>query len=123
MLIEKAVIGWKEYELELLRDSADHVTVVCTVENLDPVGIHTGDSVTVAPAMTLPDTVYQDMRNQAKLMMKELGSFAGGCNIQFSVNPGNRGGLLNRDESEGCQGLQHWLQKLRDILLLRLLRS
>ena len=87
VLIEKAVIGWKEYELELLRDSADHVTVVCTVENLDPMGIHTGDSVTVAPAMTLPDTVYQDMRNQAKLMMKELGSFAGGCNIQFSVNP------------------------------------
>ena len=87
VLIEKAVIGWKEYELELLRDSADHVTVVCTVENLDPMGIHTGDSITVAPAMTLPDTVYQDMRNQAKLMMKELGSFAGGCNIQFSVNP------------------------------------
>ncbi|HAB90133.1 MAG TPA: carbamoyl-phosphate synthase large subunit, partial [Bacteroidetes bacterium] len=87
VLIEKAVIGWKEYELELLRDSADHVTVVCTVENLDPMGIHTGDSITVAPAMTLPDTVYQDMRNQAKLMMKELGSFAGGCNIQFSINP------------------------------------
>ena len=87
VLVEKAVIGWKEYELELLRDSADHVTVVCTVENLDPMGIHTGDSITVAPAMTLPDTVYQDMRNQAKLMMKELGSFAGGCNIQFSVNP------------------------------------
>jgi carbamoyl-phosphate synthase large subunit len=87
VLVEKAVIGWKEYELELLRDKADNVVVICTVENFDPMGIHTGDSITVAPAMTLSDTVYQEMRNQAKLMMRKLGSFAGGCNIQFSVNP------------------------------------
>ena len=87
VLVEKAVLGWKEYELELLRDQADNVVVICTVENFDPMGVHTGDSITVAPAMTLSDKVYQEMRNQAKLMMKKLGNFAGGCNIQFSVNP------------------------------------
>ncbi|MCB9257266.1 MAG: carbamoyl-phosphate synthase large subunit [Chitinophagales bacterium] len=87
VLVEKAVIGWKEYELELLRDKADNVVVICTVENLDPMGVHTGDSITVAPAMTLSDKVYQEMRNQAKLMMQKLGNFAGGCNVQFSVNP------------------------------------
>ena len=87
VLVEKAVIGWKEYELELLRDKADNVVVICTVENFDPMGVHTGDSITVAPAMTLSDKVYQEMRNQAKLMMQKLGNFAGGCNVQFSVNP------------------------------------
>jgi carbamoyl-phosphate synthase large subunit len=87
VLVEKAVIGWKEYELELLRDQADNVVVICTVENFDPMGVHTGDSITVAPAMTLSDKVYQEMRDQAKLMMRRLGNFAGGCNIQFSVNP------------------------------------
>ena len=87
VLVEKAVLGWKEYELELLRDANDNVVVICTVENLDPMGIHTGDSITVAPAMTLSDKAYQDMRNQAKLMMRELGNFAGGCNVQFSINP------------------------------------
>ncbi|MGB0885128.1 MAG: carbamoyl-phosphate synthase large subunit [Chitinophagales bacterium] len=87
VLVEKAVIGWKEYELELIRDAKDNVVVICTVENFDPMGIHTGDSVTVAPAMTLSDKAYQEMRNQAKLMMKKLGNFAGGCNVQFSINP------------------------------------
>ena len=87
VLVEKAVIGWKEYELELLRDQADNVAVICTVENLDPMGVHTGVSITVAPAMTLSDKVYQEMRDQAKLMMQKLGNFAGGCNVQFSVNP------------------------------------
>lgn len=87
VLVEKAVIGWKEYELELLRDKADNVVVICTVENLDPMGVHTGDSITVAPAMTLSDKAYQEMRNQAKLMMQKLGNFAGGCNVQFSINP------------------------------------
>lgn len=87
VLVEKAVLGWKEYELELLRDKADNVVVICTVENFDPMGIHTGDSITVAPAQTLSDKVYQEMRNQAKLMMQKLGNFAGGCNVQFSVNP------------------------------------
>ena len=87
VLVEKAVLGWKEFELELLRDSNDNVVIICTVENLDPMGIHTGDSITVAPAMTLSDTAYQDMRNQAMQAMRSLGNFAGGCNIQFSQNP------------------------------------
>jgi len=87
VLVEKAVLGWKEYELELLRDSNDNVVIICTVENLDPMGIHTGDSITVAPAMTLSDTAYQEMRNQAIKLMRSMGNFAGGCNIQFSVNP------------------------------------
>lgn len=89
VLVEKAVLGWKEYELELLRDAADNVVIICTVENLDPMGIHTGDSITVAPAMTLSDTAYQEMRDQAIRAMRSLGNFAGGCNIQFSINPEN----------------------------------
>ncbi len=87
VLVEKAVLGWKEYELELLRDQKDNVVIICTVENLDPMGIHTGDSITVAPAMTLSDTAYQKMRNDAIVMMRSLGNFAGGCNIQFAQNP------------------------------------
>ena len=87
VLVEKAVLGWKEYELELLRDQADNVVILCTVENLDPMGVHTGDSITVAPAMTLSDTSFQDMRNKAMLMMRSLGNFAGGCNVQFAQNP------------------------------------
>ncbi|MBS1731585.1 MAG: carbamoyl-phosphate synthase large subunit [Bacteroidetes bacterium] len=87
VLVEKAVLGWKEFELELLRDQNDNVVIICTVENLDPMGIHTGDSITVAPAMTLSDTSFQDMRNKAMLMMRSLGNFAGGCNVQFAQNP------------------------------------
>lgn len=87
VLVEKAVLGWKEFELELLRDSADNVVIICTVENLDPMGIHTGDSITVAPAMTLSDTAYQRMRNEAIIAMRSLGNFSGGCNIQFAQNP------------------------------------
>ncbi|CAN5215169.1 hypothetical protein BH11BAC6_BH11BAC6_09410 [soil metagenome] len=87
VLVEKAVLGWKEFELELLRDKNDNVVIICTVENLDPMGIHTGDSITVAPAMTLSDTAFQDMRNKAILMMRSLGNFAGGCNVQFALNP------------------------------------
>ena len=87
VLVEKAVLGWKEYELELLRDQKDNVVIICTVENVDPMGVHTGDSITVAPAMTLSDTSFQDMRNQAMLMMRSLGNFAGGCNVQFAQNP------------------------------------
>lgn len=89
VLVEKAVLGWKEYELELLRDSNDNVIIICSIENFDPMGIHTGDSITVAPAMTLSDSCYQDMRNQAIKMMRAIGNFAGGCNVQFSVNPDN----------------------------------
>jgi carbamoyl-phosphate synthase large subunit len=87
VLVEKAVLGWKEFELELLRDSADNVCIICTVENFDPMGIHTGDSITVAPAMTLSDTAMQLMRNTAIKMMRDLGNFAGGCNVQFALNP------------------------------------
>lgn len=89
VLVEKAVLGWKEFELELLRDKNDNVVIICTVENLDPMGVHTGDSITVAPAMTLSDTAYQDMRNKAMMMMRNLGNFAGGCNVQFALNPEN----------------------------------
>jgi carbamoyl-phosphate synthase large subunit len=89
VLIEKAVLGWKEFELELLRDQNDNVVIICTVENLDPMGIHTGDSITVAPAMTLSDTSFQQMRDQAITLMRSLGNFAGGCNVQFAVNPEN----------------------------------
>ncbi len=87
VLVERAVLGWKEFELELLRDDNDNVVIICTVENLDPMGIHTGDSITVAPAMTLSDTAYQQMRNESIQAMRSLGNFAGGCNIQFSQNP------------------------------------
>jgi carbamoyl-phosphate synthase large subunit len=89
VLVEKAVIGWKEFELELLRDNNDNVIIICSIENFDPMGIHTGDSITVAPAMTLSDRAYQEMRNQAIKMMRAIGNFAGGCNVQFSVNPAN----------------------------------
>ena len=87
VLVEKAVLGWKEFELELLRDAADNVVIICTVENFDPMGVHTGDSITVAPAMTLSDTAMQLMRNTAIMMMRDLGNFAGGCNVQFALNP------------------------------------
>jgi carbamoyl-phosphate synthase large subunit len=87
VLVEKAVLGWKEFELELLRDGNDNVIIICVIENFDPMGIHTGDSITVAPAMTLSDRCYQDMRNQAIHMMRSIGNFAGGCNVQFSVDP------------------------------------
>lgn len=87
VLVEKAVLGWKEFELELLRDANDNVVIICTVENFDPMGVHTGDSITVAPAMTLSDTAFQLMRNTAIKMMRDLGNFAGGCNVQFSLNP------------------------------------
>ena len=87
VLVEKAIIGWKEFELEILRDNADNVVIICAVENFDPMGVHTGDSITVAPAMTLSDTAYQLMRNTALRIMRDLGNFAGGCNVQFALNP------------------------------------
>ncbi|WP_187264491.1 carbamoyl-phosphate synthase large subunit [Pontibacter beigongshangensis] len=87
VLVEQSIMGWKEYELELLRDNAGNVIIICSIENFDPMGIHTGDSITVAPAMTLPDTVYQQMRDLAIKMMNGIGQFAGGCNVQFSVSP------------------------------------
>jgi carbamoyl-phosphate synthase large subunit len=89
VLVEQSIMGWKEYELELLRDGNSNVIIICSIENFDPMGIHTGDSITVAPAMTLPDTVYQRMRDMAIRMMNGIGQFAGGCNVQFAVNPEN----------------------------------
>ncbi|MGA9835761.1 MAG: CoA-binding protein, partial [Gemmatimonadaceae bacterium] len=87
VLIERSVIGWKEFELEVMRDHADSVVIVCSIENLDPMGVHTGDSITVAPAMTLTDREYQVMRDAAVAIIREVGVEAGGCNIQFAVNP------------------------------------
>lgn len=87
VLIDKALMGWKEYELELLRDKNDNVVIICSIENMDPMGIHTGDSITVAPAMTLSDTTFQKLRDYAILMMRSIGNFAGGCNVQFAVSP------------------------------------
>jgi carbamoyl-phosphate synthase large subunit len=89
VLVEQSIMGWKEYELELLRDNNQNIVIICTIENFDPMGVHTGDSITVAPAMTLPDTVYQKMRDMAIKMMNGIGQFAGGCNVQFSLNPEN----------------------------------
>ena len=87
VLIDKALIGWKEYELELLRDKNDNVVIICSIENMDPMGIHTGDSITVAPAMTLTDTTFQKLRDMGILMRRSIGNFAGGCNVQFAVSP------------------------------------
>ena len=94
VLIDKAVLGWKEYELELLRDDNDNVIIICSIENLDPMGIHTGDSITIAPAMTLSDTAYQRMRNMAIKMMRSIGDFAGGCNVQFAVSPDEKEDII-----------------------------
>ncbi len=94
VIIDKALLGWKEYELELLRDSNDNVVIVCTIENMDPMGIHTGDSITVAPAMTLSDTTFQKMRDMAIHMMRSIGDFAGGCNVQFAVSPDEKEDII-----------------------------
>ncbi len=94
VLIDKALMGWKEYELELLRDKNDNVVIICTIENMDPMGIHTGDSITVAPAMTLSDRTFQRMRDMAIKMMRSIGDFAGGCNVQFAVSPDEREDII-----------------------------
>ena len=94
VMIDKALLGWKEYELELLRDSNDNVTIVCSIENVDPMGIHTGDSITIAPALTLSDTTFQKMRDMAIHMMRSIGDFAGGCNVQFAVSPDDKEDII-----------------------------
>lgn len=94
VMIDKALLGWKEYELELLRDKNDNVVIICAIENMDPMGIHTGDSITVAPAMTLSDKTYQKMRDMAILMMRSIGDFAGGCNVQFAVSPDDKEDII-----------------------------
>ncbi|MBL6873287.1 MAG: carbamoyl-phosphate synthase large subunit, partial [Flavobacteriales bacterium] len=95
VMIDKALLGWKEYELELLRDKNDNVIIICSIENMDPMGIHTGDSITVAPAMTLSDTTYQKMRDMAIKMMRAIGDFAGGCNVQFAVSPDEKEDIIS----------------------------
>ena len=87
VLIEESILGWKEYELEVMRDRADNVVIVCSIENLDPMGVHTGDSITVAPAMTLTDREYQRMRDVAIGIIRAVGVDTGGCNIQFAIDP------------------------------------
>ncbi|MFM7565852.1 MAG: carbamoyl-phosphate synthase large subunit [Flavobacteriales bacterium] len=94
VMIDKALLGWKEFELELLRDDNDNVVIICSIENFDPMGIHTGDSITVAPAMTLSDTTFQKMRDMAILMMRSIGNFAGGCNVQFAVSPDDQENII-----------------------------
>ena len=94
VMIDKALLGWKEYELELLRDSNNNVVIICSIENMDPMGIHTGDSITVAPAMTLSDRTYQRMRDMAIHMMRSIGDFAGGCNVQFAVSPDEKEDII-----------------------------
>jgi carbamoyl-phosphate synthase large subunit len=94
VMIDKALLGWKEYELELLRDANDNVVIICSIENFDPMGIHTGDSITVAPAMTLSDSTFQKMRDMAINMMRSIGNFAGGCNVQFAVSPDNNEDII-----------------------------
>ncbi|MBZ9626766.1 carbamoyl-phosphate synthase large subunit [Psychroflexus sp. CAK1W] len=94
VIIDKALLGWKEFELELLRDRNDNVTIICSIENMDPMGIHTGDSITVAPAMTLSDRTYQKMRDMAIKMMRSIGDFAGGCNVQFAVSPDEKEDII-----------------------------
>src|SRR3954469_18872547 len=94
VLVEQSIMGWKEFELELLRDSAGNVIIICSIENFDPMGIHTGDSITVAPAMTLSDVTYQRMRDLAIKCMNGIGTFAGGCNIQFAVNPNDENEII-----------------------------
>ncbi len=94
VMIDKALLGWKEFELELLRDANDNVVIICSIENFDPMGIHTGDSITVAPAMTLSDHTYQRMRDMAIHMMRSIGNFAGGCNVQFAVSPDEKEDII-----------------------------
>ena len=94
VMIDKAMMGWKEYELELLRDRNDNVVIICSIENMDPMGIHTGDSITVAPAMTLSDKTYQKMRDMAIHMMRSIGDFEGGCNVQFAVSPDDKEDII-----------------------------
>ena len=89
ILIEKSLLGWKEFELEVMRDTADNVVIICSIENLDPMGVHTGDSITVAPAQTLTDREYQRLRDQSLAIIREIGVDTGGSNIQFAINPAN----------------------------------
>ena len=101
VLVEESVIGWKEFELEVMRDAADNFVVICSIENIDPMGVHTGDSITVAPALTLTDKEYQRMRDAARRIINRVGVETGGSNIQFAIDPRHRPDGGDRDESAG----------------------
>ena len=99
VLIEESIIGWKEYEMEVMRDEDDNVVIICSIENFDPMGVHTGDSITVAPAQTLTDKEYQRMRDASLAVIREIGVETGGSNIQFAIHPRNGPDDRHRDES------------------------
>ncbi len=103
IIVEESLIGWKEFELEVMRDFKDNVVIICSIENFDPMGVHTGDSITVAPAQTLTDREYQTMRDAAIAIIREIGVETGGSNIQFAIHPDNGRDGGDRDESEGFQ--------------------
>ena len=103
VLIEESVLGWKEYEMEVVRDTADNCIIICSIENIDPMGVHTGDSITVAPALTLTDKEYQIMRNASIAVLREIGVETGGSNVQFAVNPENGRLVVTRDEPRACR--------------------
>ena len=112
LLIEESIIGWKEFEMEVVRDHNDNCIIVCSIENFDPMGIHTGDSITIAPAQTLTDKEYQVMRNASLAVLREIGVETGGSNVQFAINPDD-GRIDNghRDESAGFSLFRTWRRK------------
>ena len=113
VLIEESILGWKEYELEVMRDLADNVVIVCSIENVDAMGVHTGDSITVAPAQTLSDKEYQAMRDAAIRIIRAIGVETGGSNIQFAVNPDN-GDMQVIEMNPGCRAARRWPRRRRD---------
>ena len=117
-LIEESVLGWKEYELEVMRDLADNVIIICSIENFDPMGVHTGDSITVAPAQTLTDREYQVMRDAAIACIREIGVETGGSNVQFAVNPQN-GRMTVIEMNPRVSRSSRWPPRRRDFRLRR----
>ena len=111
LLIDESLIGWKEFEMEVVRDRKDNCIIICSIENLDPMGIHTGDSITVAPAQTLTDKEYQIMRNASIKVLREIGVETGGSNVQFAVNPEDGASDRYRDEPAGCRAPLRWPPK------------
>ena len=114
VLVDRSVIGWKEYELEVVRDGDDNVIIICAIENIDAMGVHTGDSITVAPAQTLTDTEYQQMRNAAIAIIREIGVEAGGCNVQFAVDPASGELLVVEMNPRVSRSSRAGIEKLRD---------
>lgn len=107
VMLEESLLGWKEFELEVMRDGNDNCVIICSIENLDPMGVHTGDSITVAPAQTLTDQEYQAMRDASLAIMREIGVETGGSNVQFAINPQN-GQMMVIEMNPGSPGPQPW---------------